>query len=248
MTGLKRKYAWRPNLPDRRDVPYMVTRRTGNLPKSVDLRINCSPIDDQGSLGSCTGHAIAGALEYYAQRAGHPAYFSRLFIYYEERRIEHTIKSDAGAMIRDGMKVVTKIGAPHEKLWPYDITKFTRKPTVRAYADAAKHKALSYHRVPNLDTVRAELAAGNPVVFGFTVYDSFESDEVARTGHVPMPLADERCLGGHAVVAVGYHDVLRALLVRNSWGAEWGLKGYFFLPYAYAIDPDLAGDFSVVRV
>lgn len=244
---MKRRYAWIPDLPDRNDARFMVQRRAANLPARVDLRANCSPVDDQGSLGSCTGHAIAGALEYYARRSGKPADYSRLFIYYQERVVERTVKSDAGAMIRDGVKACVKLGAPLESLWPYDVTKFKRRPTVRAYADAAKRKIAGYRRVPNLDTMRADLADGDPVVFGFTVYERFESDEVARTGRVPMPGDGERALGGHAVVAVGYDDAESALIVRNSWGASWGMAGYFTLPYGYVLDRHLSDDFWTLK-
>jgi C1A family cysteine protease len=242
---MNRRYAWLPDLPDARDRPYMVRRNLANLPAHVDLRPSCSPIDDQTTLGACTGHAIAGMLEYYAVKAGKPVDYSRLFIYYQERLLEHTVRSDAGAMIRDGMKACAKVGAPLETLWPYDVKKFARKPPAKAYADAAARKIKSYRRVADLDHMRAELALGNPVVLGITVYESFESDQVARTGVVPMPGAHERSLGGHAVLAVGYDDATQMGIVRNSWGPEWGDGGYFYLPYAYVRDRDLSDDFWV---
>lgn len=238
---IKRRYGWRPDVIDGRD-RCMLRRSIGNLPERVDMRPECSPMDDQGLTSSCTGHAIAGALELYAQRRGAAKDFSRLFIYYEERRAEHTIRSDGGAMIRTGIKVCAKIGAALEKAWPFVPEKLTRKPTVRAYADAARHRVASYARVPTLDTMLAVLAGGDPVVFGFSVYDGFESDEVARTGVASMPnYARERCLGGHAVVAVGYDYPARRLLCRNSWGAAWGLGGYFWLPFGFWTERTPAG-------
>ena len=73
-------------------------------------------------------------------------------------------------------------------------------------------------------------------MFGFDVYDSFESDTVAATGIVPMPGPDESCLGGHCVYCVGYDDGNLSFLCVNSWGNGWGQKGLFQMPYAYLTD------------
>ena len=150
-------------------------------------------------------------------------------------------KSDAGAEIRDGIKVVARLGAPHETLWPYDIAKFTQKPSAKVYQDALKHRAISYFRIDHtsLDELLACLAGGFPFVFGFTVYESFESPEVSKTGVVQMPGYGERVVGGHAVLAVGYDQKSERFLVRNSWGTAWGQKGYFTMPYHYLTNGDL---------
>src|SRR5438874_2309391 len=130
-------------------------------------------------------------------------------------------------MIRDGIKSVSKQGAPHEDLWPYDIGKFKTKPSARAYKDAIKHRSLLYQRVPQvLAHMKGCLAQGYPFVFGFSVYESFESDGVAKSGRVPMPKRQEKQLGGHAVLAVGYDDATKRFLVRNSWGLKWAMAGY----------------------
>jgi C1A family cysteine protease len=92
------------------------------------------------------------------------------------------------------------------------------------------------------------LASGYPFIFGFTVYESFESEEVARTGRAPMPGGVERAIGGHAVVAVGYEEAHQRFLVRNSWGDGWGMKGYFTIPYTYLLQPDLSRDFWTIRL
>ncbi len=222
----------------------------GNLPTAVDLRAACPPVYDQGDLGSCTANAIAGAIQFEQIKQALATTFepSRLFIYYNERAIEGTVDSDSGAMIRDGIKSVAAQGAPPETDWPYDITLFAVEPPPSAYADAASHKLLQYQRVlPRLNQIKSCLAAGFPFVFGFTVYESFESDAVAATGVVPMPGTSESVLGGHAVMAAGYDDSQMRLIVRNSWGSGWGQAGYFTMPYAYVLDSDLASDFWTLR-
>lgn len=160
---------------------------------------------------------------------------SRLFIYYNERAMEGTINEDSGAAIRDGVKSVNVNGVCKETLCPYVVSAFTMKPSPQAYAEAILHKTIQYASVNNLaiNDLKACLAGGFPFVFGFQVYASFESNAVATTGIMPMPKSREKNLGGHAVICVGYNDAKKAFLVRNSWGTGWGLKGYFWMPYAY---------------
>lgn len=247
-----RHYGWQPDLPDHRDHIYAAPAKVlARLPAKVDLRPHCPPVLDQGELGSCTAHAISNAHRFDQMKQSAKADFlpSRLFIYYNERAMEHTIQSDAGAQIRDGIKTLAKQGACPEKLWPYDIAKFARKPPAAAYAEAARHQALAYQRlVQTANQLKGCLAAGYPFVFGFSVYESFESTAVARTGKMPMPAAKEKQLGGHAVLAVGYNDARQCFIVMNSWSAAWGDKGYFHMPYAYALDASLADDFWTVRL
>jgi C1A family cysteine protease len=245
----KRSYGWKPDLPDHRDHVYgAVYRRPRKLPVRVDLRDDCSPIEDQGQLGSCTGNALIGALEFLEIKGGAKFVdFSRLFVYYNERVMEHTVSIDNGAQIRNGIKTLVKQGVCSEKLWPYVISKFTAKPAAACYREAKKHQVTSYSRLETLDEMRACLATGFPFVFGFTVYDSFEADAVARTGVLNLPKANEKVLGGHAVLAVGYDDKLKRLIVRNSWGTDWGKKGYFTMPYAYLEDRNLSDDLWTVR-
>lgn len=243
------RYGWNPDSPDPRDHLYAVSPAI-SLPPRVDLRANCPEVYDQGQLGSCTANAIAGMLEFDQMRQhGRDFVPSRLMIYYEEREREGTVHEDAGAMIRDGIKSVAKTGVCDEVEWPYDISKFAELPPFQCYQDALKFKALSYQRIPvhNLTSMKACLALSFPFVFGFLVYESFESDAVASTGIMLMPAPDEQLLGGHAVMACGYSDEKQALLVRNSWGADWGLQGYFWMPYAYLQAPKLTDDFWTIR-
>jgi C1A family cysteine protease len=246
------RYGWIHDLPDHRDFLYAAPMAVlGSLPTKVDMRDRCPAVYDQGQLGSCTANAIGGAMEFELIKENAKDVFvpSRLFIYYNERVIEGTVDSDSGAQIRDGIKSVASQGAPHEELWPYDIAKFADKPDPAAYDDALKHEATLYQRlVQVLSQLKGCLAAGNPFVFGFTVYESFESQEVANTGVVPMPGPNEQVLGGHAVLAVGYDDSEQRFIVRNSWGPNWGMKGYFTIPYTYLIDQNLASDFWTIKM
>ena len=245
------RYGWLPDLPDHRDHYYAApVEWVGALPPSTDLRAQCPPVYDQGQLGSCTANAIAGAIEFDRLKQKVTDFTpSRLFIYYNERVIERTVDIDSGAQIRDGIKSVAKQGDCPETEWPYVIAKFKTKPPAKCYADALQYRVLSYQRlVPLLSQLKGCLASGYPFVFGFTVYESFESPQVARTGHASLPGAGERAIGGHAVAAVGYQDAKQWFLIRNSWGNRWGLKGYFTLPYAYLTDENLASDFWTIRV
>ncbi|HWE84780.1 MAG TPA: C1 family peptidase [Terracidiphilus sp.] len=244
-------YGWVRDLPDARDFLFAapLLRFQQGLPTSVDLSSKCPPVYDQGQLGSCTGNAIAGAIQFDQMKQGNKAFApSRLFIYYNERVIEHAVAQDSGAQVRDGIKSVAKLGAPPETDWPYKVAKFADKPPATAYADAKKDLVSSYSRVlQNLTQMQGCLAAGFPFVLGFTAYDSFESDEVAKTGVLSMPASGEGVVGGHCVLAVGYNSIARTFLIRNSWGASWGKNGYFTMPFEYLQDSQLSSDFWTIR-
>jgi len=245
------KYGWLPDLPDGRDLLYAAPFESlQTLPLSVDMRPLCPPVYDQGDLGSCTANAVGGNVQFlWRMQKSHDIVPSRLFIYYVERMIEGAIGYDSGAMLRDGIKAVAKYGAPPETDWPYDIAKFTVRPPANVWTEALLEQALRYARVQrSLSQMKGCLASGFPFVFGFSVYDSFESQQVADTGVVPMPQHGERLLGGHAVMAVGYDESQRRFIVRNSWGAAWGMSGYFSMPYAYLTDSGLSSDFWTIRL
>jgi C1A family cysteine protease/nucleoside phosphorylase len=244
-------YGWVHDLPDARDFLYAAPMSVfaKGLPTSIDLRSKCPPIYNQGQLGCCTGNGIAAAVEFDQKKQGSKVFTpSRLFIYYNERAMEGTISQDAGAQVRDGIKSVATLGVPPETDWPYDIAKFADKPPPLAYAAAKNDLVSSYARVSQtLPQMQGCLAEGYPFVFGFTVYESFESAAVAKSGVVPMPASGEHVVGGHCVVAVGYDDSKRVFIIRNSWGTSWGMKGYCTIPYEYLISSHLASDFWTIR-
>jgi C1A family cysteine protease len=219
------------------------------LPAKVDLRAHCPPVMDQGRLGSCTAHGITGALRYALLSNGKPDVpMSRLQLYFDERTIEDTVKSDAGAEIRDGIKCAAKRGVGHERLWPYVVKKFATKPPTKVYRDAVHFEALTYERVDvSATALKAALASGFPVVIGISVYESFESSAVARTGRVPMPKRGEKVVGGHCMYAVGYGQKKGTFTVRNSWARDWGDKGDCYLPEAYLGSTTYGSDYWVVR-
>ncbi|MFL5337076.1 MAG: C1 family peptidase [Geminicoccaceae bacterium] len=245
-------FGWLPDLPDHRDLPYGAMRLSLEaplaLPRKVDLRNVQFPIYDQDRLGSCTANAIGAALEYDRIRQGLPDFRpSRLFIYYLERAMEGTVNRDSGAFIRDGIKVVAQNGFPHEDTWPYDISKFAEQPPQSAFDDATKYLAVSYFRLDNtsINELKSCLAAGFPFVFGFTVYTSFFSANT-NGGIVPMP-GNEKVEGGHAVLAVGYDDDTERFAIRNSWSANRGDQGYYYMPYQYLNNAQLSADFWTIR-
>ena len=202
-------------------------------------------IYNQLNLGSCVFNSIAAITEYEMVKQGEPDFMpSRLFMYYNTRVMEGTVGFDSGAEIRDGMKSLATQGVCPESEWPYNVDQFTVQPPQQDYTDALSHLAVQYSTVDqSLSQIQGCLANGYPIVFGFTVFESFESSRVANTGIMPMPSAGEGIVGGHAVVAVGYDDTHQTIKVRNSWGPDWGDSGSFHMPYAYILDSNLCDDF-----
>lgn len=247
---ITKRLGWRPDKPDFRDKPYM-KMHLGVLPPKVDLRSLMPAVYDQGDLGSCTSNAIAAAIQYDRMKNDQiPDWIpSRLLIYWNERFMEGTSDVDAGAEIRDGMKAVADAGVCDEEIWPYDITKFNIKPPQKAWNAANRHHITSYERVnQDMGTMKGALVSGFPIVIGFSVYSSFQDDIVKASGMVPMPMGEEQLLGGHAVLIVGYDDSMNRWIVRNSWGATWADKGYFYMPYQYLTDDNLATDLWIAKV
>jgi C1A family cysteine protease len=259
------KLGWNPDPPDHRDLTYSAPLRAlRSLKETVDLRGRCPPVYDQGQIGSCTANAIAAAIQFQRRVEKHKPDFvpSRLFIYYNERVIERSVRSDAGAQIRDGIKSVNKQGVPPEKDWPYSDEGYptdpndstfepgapaAKKPPASVYAAARKYKVTSYSRVAQtMPQLKGCLADGRPFVFGFTVYDNFWGSSGRPLITTPMPTGG--VAGGHAVLAVGYDDRRSVFIVRNSWGAANQDKGYYYMPYAYVTEPSLASDFWTISV
>lgn len=244
------KYGWIPDLPDQRDFPYrlLVPQIPATLAKKIDLRAQCSPVENQGEIGSCTANALVGNLEFLKMSELKTLInFSRLFLYYNERLIRKTTNIDSGASLRDGIKTLVKVGDCRENLWPYILKKLTVKPDGQAYQDATHYQIIKYYRLNSLSEMKHTLILNFPFVFGFAVYESFESAQVAKTGIVPLPKRDERMIGGHAVMAVGYDDSQSHFIVRNSWGQNWGDHGYCYMPYIYLTNKFLASDFWTIR-
>ncbi|MGZ3884364.1 MAG: C1 family peptidase [Bacteroidia bacterium] len=246
-------FGWKPDLPDHRDHMYAAPAHiTTKLPSSVDLRKLCPPVYDQGQLGSCTANSIAAAVQFEQMKQKKKSFVpSRLFIYYNERSMEHTIDQDSGAEIRDGIKSVNKIGVCPETLWTYDDgkKKFMQKPPAPCYTAAAQNQVVSYQRlVQSLVQMKGCLASGYPFVFGFTVFDNIYSDKVTKTGQLDLPGPKDAREGGHAVMAVGYDDSTQRFIIRNSWGPDWAMKGYFTMPYAYVTDSNYSDDFWTIRM
>jgi len=269
---------WIPDYPDFRDYTEKTeeiqlvlggpkTLKAKGPPASVDLREWCSPVEDQGNLGSCTAHAGVGMIEYYERKAfGRHIDASRLFLYKVTRNLMK-MKGDTGAYLRTTMGAMVLFGVPPEAYWPYRDAgeKFDQEPPAFCYAFAQNYQAIKYfrHDPPGMKAgeimkkLKTYLSAGHPAMFGFTVYNSIEQAD--GTGRIPFPSARERIEGGHAVLAIGYDDKMRiknkygksetngALLIRNSWGNGWGEKGYGWLPYEYVLH-GLAEDFwSVLK-
>jgi C1A family cysteine protease len=229
-----RSYGWRPSTQPSPHPRYAMPayHAAGHLPASVDLSPGCPPVYDQGQLGSCTANALAGLFQFLLMKLGRPSFVpSRLMIYWGERAIEGTKDQDAGANGDDGVT-------------------FLQTKGVCPWAQATQHKLADPVTIDNtnVNEIKSCLASGYPIAFGFTAYPELESEPVATTGRLPMPTKGEQSIGGHEVLMVGYDDATQLFKVRNSWGPGWGLSGYFLMPYAYATNPDLAGDFRSAKL
>jgi C1A family cysteine protease len=235
-----------------------------DLPTAVDLRVNqlLSPIEDQGSEGDCAAHATAGALEFLQNMAltspsvapsplvYYPDGFQRVSrqqLYWCARQMEGTSGEDSGISDLNDMATVAKvIGVAREDLWPYTPADLFNPPPANVFNDAAAHKLTESYGLDAGYQLKHCLWSGFPFMLGFQVFQSFMNPDVAATGQMPMPVYGEAIEGGHAVLAVGYSDDMQCFLIRNSWGVNWGLGGYFYMPYEF-MDSQYAGDFVTLR-
>jgi len=236
----QRKYGLIADIPDHRDLKFKIVKKDlldklSSVPTSTSLKSKMpTEIYDQGQLGSCTANALA--YNYRFLVSSDPA---RLFIYWCERKREGTVQSDSGATLRDGMKVLHQRGVCEESLDPYNVDTFKKRPSSEAFKEATSHKITKYLRVDvTVDAIKEVLNTGFPVDIGFSVPQSFESEQMATDGFLLVPGPKEPIIGGHAVCICGYDDNLTHngqtgyFQVINSWGPNWGLGGYFWFPYA----------------
>jgi C1A family cysteine protease len=199
--------------------------------KKVDLRQFDSPIANQGQLGACTAFAVVkGLREFLLIRDHKPLVpLSPLFLYYQERKFEGTVGTDSGARLSSGMKVLQDVGTSPEDIWPYVIANYAIEPVPLAMAAATQYRVSGIKPLDGLKEIKAELDKQNAVVFAMTVYQSFARPV---NGVIPVPdTRNEKILGGHALECVGYDDFKGWLIMKNSWGPDWGDHGYFYMPY-----------------
>jgi len=252
MTDPVRHFGAHLDKPDARDRAYSPPAALlKSRPASVDLRPNCPPVYDQRPLQSCTANAAAAAVQYERLRHGHAHDFtpSRLFIYYNERKLLGTEDKDSGAPLREAIKVLAKQGDCPEPHWPYEADKVNIAPVQQCYQDAIQYKDMSYERLSqDLSHIQACLASGQVIMLSFGIYSGSEAPGVAQTCTYPTPKPGETFLGNHAVLAVGYDDARGHLILRNSWGPKWGQQGYFYLPYDYAANPKYTGDLWTLKL
>jgi C1A family cysteine protease len=255
------RYNWIRGKEDKQDYKYTLLKsyQQFETPPAASLQQFCSPVKNQDVTGSCSSFSATGMAEFLELKElretatgilvfdpNHFVPMSELFVYYNERVIEGTILEDSGAQIKDAIQVMANKGLCKEDTWPYDETKVFTEPKQEAYAEGLLHKISTYYKLNSLEDIKHCIASGYPVMFGFEVPEVFESPEVAHTGEVPEPSPTDNYVGGHATLIVGYNDVTKKLLVRNSWGSSWALSGYFHLPYSY-VTTGLASDFWTAR-
>jgi C1A family cysteine protease len=253
----------KPDSADPRDHRFMQIHGPSSpiaLPPAVDLRAKLPPAFDQGNLGSCGANSGDGLMCFLFPEIAKTG-FSRLKLYYDVRTIENTVAEDAGVETRDVLKVLADTGAAPETMWPYDVNLFATAPPADAQGAAAKYKLQSYSRLIADQEFLTCLAQGFPFLLGIECYSSIDSDALAKSGVMAMPdVKNEQIVGGHDVLVVGYDLNFKAsadfkksgvdpalvsdqaLLIRNSWGADWGLKGHFWMPLPYASNPSTGGD------
>lgn len=229
--------------------------KASQLPKKVDLRAYMTSVEDQGQVGSCTANAVAGAYEYLVkknQNLDHDYDVSRLFIYYGARALAGTEDSDSGSSICNAVELLKETGACSENTWPYseNMKIVNKEPSEEAFDEASEHKITEAEQIEtSLEAWKSALAEGYPIIFGISLFESF--DKQRKKGYVPNPSRNDSVRGSHgshAMLCVGYSDVDRVFIVRNSWGSSWGDKGYCYMSYDYILNSDYNdGDTWIIR-
>ena len=241
---MKYKFGWIPDLKDNRDKIYSAPRTT-ECPAYVNLLDYCAPVENQTTTSSCTAHGIVGNLEMLEKKNKTNFYdISRLFIYYNTRMIRGIEDTDGGAYIRDGIKSLVRFGYCSEKLWKYDEERVNEKPNKKSYKEAKRHLIKEYKRILNIIDIIKCIASGYPVVFGIALYESFQSKKVAKTGKIPIPKRNEKPIGGHCMLVIGYDMKKKVFIVRNSWSSKWGDNGNCYIPFDYM---EQASDMWTIR-
>lgn len=220
------------------------------LPTQIDFGSQII-IRDQDNVGMCTAVCAVSTLEYYLTKANNISIqLSPLFVYYNERRIRGTIEQDIGATLTDAIQAITIFGACKETTWPFidDNIKFKEKPSDQAYKEPHEiFKGLRFkhsHLSNNLELIKHVLSEKTPVLCGINVFPSFESEETEKTGVVPMPDFYESPIAAHAITLIGYDDTTNHFKFANSWGVDWGDKGYGYLPYNYFINQNISNQYT----
>ena len=248
----KKSYGWKKDQQDANDHWHNFTLSVNHHSiKNVDLSKRCPQVLDQGTFKSCTANALSSVYQFDMMKEGEQHIFtpSRLFIYYNERKVENSTDEDCGASIKDGIKSINKKGVCPESMWTYDENNVFEEPSLECYKETSRHKAVEYKRVEQeLNQLKACIIEGFPIVFGFKVFSSFESDQVSKQGIMPMPdVENEEVLGGHCCYIVGFSEDNKSFLVRNSYGENWGLEGNFWMPYEFALNSEYCSDFWTIK-
>lgn len=232
---LGRKYLTKMDQPDRRDYPFTMADTPKLTPDKVDLTPFILSIEDQGSEGSCTGHGWTSSKELRNNITKQDkTQLSRQFCYQKILELEGHAGQDVGGQIRTGAQVLSQIGVCAETFMPYKSGGYKTKPTLAAIKDATLRMGGTYERLANINDVEYALSQQLPVVFGTVLYQSFESNDCLKTGHIPMPdLHREGRLGGHCMFWCGYNRRTQTLITPNSWGTKVGDHGIFYMPYDF---------------
>jgi C1A family cysteine protease len=245
-----RRYGWIPDHPRLALARYSAQAPVA-LPAEVDLRPLCPEVWDQKRTNGCVGFMLAAMIDQIERKMGRvpkerPA---PLFLYYNGREKEHSTASDCGVMIHNAVTAGAELGFSSESLCPFGENVVLERPSQAAYDEARRNDITEHMRLDRrIYDIKHSLAEGFSVGAGITIYGSFETPEVAKSGIIPMPNHGEEFKGAHAVLIVGYSMTRQVWIVRNSWGWDWGIKGYFELPFAFLMEPDLSADVQTIRL